>query len=162
MTTTWWNGSTDTYHYPGETRFSSGRMPVPDVLPCSIHLHAHAGCKASTSLNIYLTSSTRQRRCRREHRQASTGTGCRTNGNKKISLKNKNLGDIFLTVYTSIADTLTIEVSCLSTSHISPHTRGKTSPHKGVLFPTAWGESEANILRITSLYFRDFKFVLYE
>ncbi|KIP60956.1 hypothetical protein ST45_09310, partial [Prevotella pectinovora] len=28
-----------------------GCMPVPYVLPCSIHLHAHAGCKASTSLN---------------------------------------------------------------------------------------------------------------
>ena len=61
-----------------------------------------------------------------------------------------------------IADTLTIEVSCLSASHISPPRQGEDIPTLGVLFPTAWGESEANILRITSLYFRDFKFVFYE
>ena len=50
-----------------------------------------------TSLNIYLMSSTKLQHCRQEHRYASTVTCCRTNGNKKISLKNKNLSDIFLT-----------------------------------------------------------------
>ena len=32
--------SGDTYHYPGETRFSSGRTLVPDGQPCSIRLYA--------------------------------------------------------------------------------------------------------------------------
>ena len=48
------NDSTDTYHYPEETHFSSGRMPVPNGQPCSIRWHAHADCKVLTSLNIYL------------------------------------------------------------------------------------------------------------
>ena len=42
------------YHYPGETHFSSGHMPVPNGQPCSIRWHTHADCKVLTSLNTYL------------------------------------------------------------------------------------------------------------
>ena len=84
---------------PEETHFSSGHMPVPNGQPCSIRLHAPADCKVSTSLTIYLMSSTKLQHCHQEHRQVSTGNCCRINGNKKISLKNKSLSDIFFDVY---------------------------------------------------------------
>ena len=44
-----------------------------------------------------------------------------------------------------------------------PPRQGEDIPTLGGSVPHGvGGESEANILRITSLYFRDFKFVLYE
>ena len=43
-----------------------------------------------------------------------------------------------------------------------PPRQGEDIPTLGGSVPHGVGESEVNILRITSLYFRDFKFVLYE
>ena len=51
-----WKDSTGIFRYPGETHCSSGRILVQGGLPCSIRSHAHAGCKVSTSLNIYQIS----------------------------------------------------------------------------------------------------------
>lgn len=86
--------STDTYHCPEGILFSSGHM-LAKGLPFSIRLHAHADCKASTSLSMYLMSSTKRLYCRQEHHFANIGTCCQMDENKKISLKNKILSDIF-------------------------------------------------------------------
>ena len=45
--------------------------------------------------------------------------------------------------------------------YFPPH-QGEDIPTLGGSVPHGVGKSEVNILRITSLYFRDFKFVLYE